>query len=142
MRPAKRGAFGGDHRGLIGRFRAQPVIDRDDPQFDAPVARPVVGQGQHRHAVTPARHGKTDGIGKIGAKKLAHGFGKPLLQRRRVCHWQFRPARDVAASCAKGLSGKRDGTSASVTQASVTLPKVASDTPRRHSASGAMALSG
>ena len=57
MRHAERRAPGRDHRRLLGRRRAQAMIDgrRDDP-----VRKGGRGERQHHHAVGSARNGKCD----------------------------------------------------------------------------------
>ena len=117
MRMTKCRAFGGHHRGLIGRGGAQPMIDCHDMQTNPHDPRPAMRKRQHRHAVAPARNGKTDRRRKIRAEKRAHARGKARFERVG-CHVQFSRLRTAIASDAAGLAGKRAPTSPKVRQAS------------------------
>jgi len=66
----------GDLPSLIEGFVTQPVIDGQRKKFAVLRARPVRGQQNKRHAVTPARH--TDGDARTRLERT-----EPVHQTRK-----------------------------------------------------------
>jgi hypothetical protein len=101
---AEGGAFGGDHRGLRRAFGPEAVVDRRDAEAHPHVARPAVREGEHRHAVPPARYGEADDRREVRPEKQPHPGGEPVRQAVGR-HEQPRLARALWASATAGLPG-------------------------------------
>ena len=155
MGQVARSAQAGNKGSLFRRFRSQAMVDGRDFNPHSCERRSLCKQMQQCNRIPAAGYRYADSqrpgqrlIASIqtdcSTQKLAVRFRLAINPKRKpLCvYWHPKPCIATVACVAAMLVGKRDPTSARVTQASCTWPSAPSPSPSFNSASGAIGPSG